>query len=231
MSVDTTNRKDQFTLNKTTATFDFTFRAIPTKPEDIKCLVTTNATDTALTYTTNYTVAVDSSGIGGVVTLVSVASIGLGTLTVYRETTNKQESDYEDYSQFPADTLETDLDIRTMVSQETVETIARCVKVPVSSTITSLETPSPDAGKALIWNATATGLTNSTININDFQSSVTTVQSSATVAINAATLSASSATVSLDAATLSASSATVAASLSSLYLTDSNTIISNQVFN
>ena len=231
MSVDTTNRKDKFTLNGTTSSFDFTFRAIPAQPEDVKCIVTTNSTDTTLTYLTNYTVAVDSSGVGGVVSLISAASIGLGSLTVYRETANVQESDYEDYSQFPADTLETDLDIRTMVSQETSEDIARCVKVPVSSTITSLETPPPEAGKALVWNSTATGLTNSTINIDDLQDSVTICQSSATVALNASTLSSSSATVSLNAATLSASSATVAASLSSLYLTDSNTIISNQVFN
>jgi len=162
MSVDTTARKQSFTLDGVTDTFDFTFRALAAT--DILAIATTGGTDTNLTYTTDYTVALESDGVGGTLTLVSAASTGTGTLTVYRTTTNKQESDYEDYNQFPADTLEEDLDRRTLVSQELSETNNRTVTLAItasSGTSTTLPTPSTD--KIVGWNTAADALENKTI--------------------------------------------------------------------
>ena len=97
MTVESTARKQAFTLNGTTSTLTFTFRALTTAPTDIKVTVTDgDGVDTDLTYTTDYTVTVNSDGVGGVVTLVDPAGTGSGTATVFRETTNKQESDYDD---------------------------------------------------------------------------------------------------------------------------------------
>lgn len=162
MSVDTTTRKASFTLDGTTDTFDFTFRAL--SATDIKCVSTTNSTDTILTYTTNYTVALNSDGVGGTVTLVSAPSTGTGTLTVYRETTDTQESDYEDYNQFPADTLEEDLDRRTLISQELDETIDRTVTLGISSpSVTSTALPTPTADRYIGWDSAGTALENKNI--------------------------------------------------------------------
>lgn len=160
MSVATTARKQQFTLDGATADFTFTFRALTSAPSDIKCMTTTSGTDTIHTYTTDYTVSVNSNGVGGTLSLVDPAGIGLGTLTVYRETTNKQESDYDDYNQFPADTLETDLDIRTLVSQEQDEGLDRTLKLSISTTDVSAELPAPEANKVLSWNDAADALKN-----------------------------------------------------------------------
>ncbi len=160
MTVSTATRKQQFTLDGIEDEFTFTFRALTTAPSDIKCKKTASGVETALTYTTQYTVAINSDGIGGTVTLVNPAAIGSGTLTVYRETTNQQNSDYDDYNQFPADTLETDLDIRTLISQEQGEDKDRSLRLPISVTGVDAELPVPAANKVLGWNAAATGLEN-----------------------------------------------------------------------
>jgi hypothetical protein len=160
MSVESLIRKQQFTLDGIEDEYTFTFRALTSAPEDIKCSVKTAGTTTVLTYTTQYSVSINSDGLGGTITLVSASTIGLGTLTVYRETTNTQESDYDDYNQFPANTLENDLDIRTMVDQEQSETFERTVKLPIESTLTDIVLPEPEAGKALGWNGAGTQLEN-----------------------------------------------------------------------
>lgn len=161
MTVESTDRKQTFSGGQ--ATNDFTFRALTTAPTDIKVKKTLIATgvDTDLTYTTDYTVAVDADGVGGTVTYVTTVSTAY-TTTVYRETTDKQESDYDDYNQFPADTLETDLDRRTMISQEAAENIDRTLKLSITSTVTAstITVPSPVADNLLGWNSTADNLEN-----------------------------------------------------------------------
>lgn len=163
MTVQTTARSQQFVLNGATATFTFTFRALVSAPTDIKCIATVGGVDTTLAYTTQYTVAVNSNGVGGVVTLVSPSSVGSGTLTVYRDTTNTQGSDYDDYNQFPANTLENDLDIRTLVSQEQAESLSRSLSLPITASGVSAELPTPEADKLIGWNAAADGFENKSI--------------------------------------------------------------------
>ncbi len=165
MTVASTARTQRFTLDGVTAAFTFTFRAITANPTDIKCIATISGTDSTLTYTTQYTVSVDTDGVGGTVTLVSPSTIGSGTLTVYRDTTNLQSSDYDDYNNFPADTLETDLDIRTLVSQEQLETINRAIVLPISYSGTASTTlPTPVASQILGWNSSANAIINYVIN-------------------------------------------------------------------
>lgn len=162
MSVDSTTRKQSYDLDGATEDFDFTFRAFTNTPTDIKCIVSTNDTLTALTYRTNYTVSINSDGVGGTVSLISAATIGLGTLIVYRETTNKQESDYDDYDQFPANTLEADIDRRTLISQEVAEEVARCIKLGTDQDpdTVSPTLPAPSADALLGWNSDGTGIEN-----------------------------------------------------------------------
>jgi hypothetical protein len=158
MTVESTDRKQTYAGGQSAHTF--TFRALHDYPEDIKVLKTLISTgaETDLTYTTEYSVAVADDGIGGVVTLNPTVST-LYTVTVYRVTTDKQESDYDDYNQFPADTLEQDFDRRTMISQERAEEVARTVKLPISNT-GDATLPNPVANNILGWNAAADGLEN-----------------------------------------------------------------------
>lgn len=177
MTVATSTRKQQFTLDGVTAAFTFTFRALPGSPTDIKAIKTSGGVDTNLTYTTDFTVSVNSSGVGGTLTLVSASATGTGTLTVYRDTTNTQASDYDNYNQFPANTLETDLDIRTLISQEQKETLDRALTLPISSDGTvSTNLPSPSANQILGWNSGATALENKTPNTSAYLTKATATQ-------------------------------------------------------
>jgi len=187
MSVSSVLRKQQFTLDGIEDNYTFTFRALTSAPEDIKCSVKTAGVTTILTYTTQYSVSINSDGVGGTVTLVSAGTIGLGTLTVYRETTNTQESDYDDYNQFPANTLEEDIDKRTMVDQEQSETFNRCVKLPIESAYTDIILPEPETGKALKWNNAGDNLENSEVSIEDIDSAVAATLASAISAATSAT--------------------------------------------
>lgn len=182
MSVSTTARKQQFVLDGVEDTFTFTFRALTSAPEDIKCKVTASGVETDLTYTTDFTVAINADGVGGTVTLVDPAGVGSGTLTVYRETTNTQESDYDDYNQFPADTLENDLDKRTMVAQESAEALARTAKLPISVTGADPELPVPSANKLIGWNSDGDGLENKTALDTDVQAACEAAQAAAELA-------------------------------------------------
>lgn len=164
MTVSTTARKQNYAGGQSALTF--TFRALINHPEDIKVLVVSSGTETLLTYNSDYTVTISTDGIGGVVHVSPSFSTGY-TYTVYRETENKQESDYDDYNQFPANTLEDDIDRRTLVSQEMEEKIGRSVVLPISSTGSGLTLPEPISGRALKWNDTGDGLENTSMDIED----------------------------------------------------------------
>ena len=126
MSVSSTDRKAFFTLDGVTTDFDFTFPALD--EEDIKGI----ANDTDLTYGVDYTVSLTDTG--GTVTLTTPGSYTAGTLTIYRETTDKQESEYNDYNKFPASTVETDLDRAIMLIQELGEEVDRALKNDITET-------------------------------------------------------------------------------------------------
>jgi len=179
MSADTTTRKVAFS-STAVADYPFTFRALTSAPSDIKVKVTASGTTSALTYTTDYTVAVNSNGVGGTVTLVTTYGTATHIITIYRETTNLQESDYNDYNQFPSNTLETDLDRRTMLAQEMAEDITRCAKLDVSSTITTLALPAPSTGKCWVW--TGNTLRNSTYDIDTQQAAAASESTTAVAA-------------------------------------------------
>jgi hypothetical protein len=219
MTVESTARKQSFAGGQQALTFSF--RALVDSPEDIKVVVVTSGTETLLTYGTQYTVTVSTDGIGGVAYVVPSYSTAY-TYTVYRETTNKQESDYDDYNKFPADTLEEDLDRRTLVDQEQSEDLDRVIKVPISSSLTGLELPAPSASTVIGWNAAADGLAN----YDNAATSVTAATTQATLAgLYASTASTQALTASTQAslAGLYATTASTAATLAGNYATTAST--------
>lgn len=164
MTVESSSRKANFSGGQSVLTFNF--RTLANHPEYIKVLVTSGSTSNLLTYLTDYTVSLDADGVGGTVTVSPTYSTAY-TYTVYRETDDLQESDYDDFNQFPADTLEDDLDRRTLISQERSEDSDRTAKLPISYTGSDLTLPLPQDGYALVWsggqlvNSNLTGATGS----------------------------------------------------------------------
>lgn len=162
MTVESTARKQTYSGGQNSLTF--TFRALKNHPEYIKALKTLIATgvETDLTYGADFTVSLNSDGIGGVVSMTPSVSTAY-TVTVYRSTDDLQESDYDDFNQFPADTVEEDFDRRTLISQEREEEVSRTAKVPISSSITDVVLPSPLDGYALVWSGSGGKIINSNL--------------------------------------------------------------------
>lgn len=118
MTVSSTASTQSFAGTQSSLTF--TFPAIYGHPEEIQVveqLISNPATYSTLAYGSAYTVTINTSGIGGVVH-VSPSFSALYTQIVRRNTTMTQDSDYEDYSQFPAETLEGNLDRLTLICQD-----------------------------------------------------------------------------------------------------------------
>ena len=206
MAVNTTARKQTFILDGVNKSLVFSFNALRSEPTDIKCRNITTSTD--LIYTTDYTVTINTDGSGGVVNLVS-AGIEDEKILVYRETSDKQESVYDDYNQFPADSVEKDFDRRTLKSQELGEAINRAVKADITSSLTgsALTLPSPTAGLALKWGASANTIINSKY---DPDEQVDNASSYATIAQGHSDDADSYSTIATDKATEAGSYSTIA---------------------
>jgi hypothetical protein len=174
MTVETTSRKSTQVMTASVVTYTFSFRALYSTPSDIKCTRTITATnaDTDMTYVTEipspssatdvlkYTVDVNEDGVGGTVTVAWPSTSC--TITIYRETTDTQSSDYEDYNQFPAETVENDFDKRTMKSQEIEEELGRALKYAITAP-TGSSLPVGEADTYLGWDSTGVLIVNKTL--------------------------------------------------------------------
>jgi len=230
MSVDTTNIKQSFVMNGVTTAFTLTLDILESEPTSIKAVVI-NATGTrsTLAYTTDYTVTVNAEGNGGVIKVTDAKSAS-DTLFVYRETSDLQESAYEDYNQFPAATVESDLDRRTMRSQEAKDDLARALKFSVTTTnLTGSTLPTPINGMGLKWSGTDGTLVNTTVPLDSAATLAISAASIAQGAATSASVFAANALASQYAAaseaTIAGSYATIAGTYASLAISAANTAL------
>ena len=121
-------------------TYDFSFDCLLNDPTEelakqaIKAKISDGSNETQLTYGTDYTVALNSDGHGGTIT-VSDARDSSYTIVIYREYDEKQGSDFNDFNAMPAETVEKTLDKLTMITQQLKEEIDRSVKVAMTGDI------------------------------------------------------------------------------------------------
>lgn len=208
MTVTTTTNRVTEQGNGVKVAFDFSYRHTGVA-SDIQVYKVVRATgvETLQTVTTDYTISLNANGIGGTVTYV-VAPLSTEDSLILRSVTIDQQFDIPVASNIPEVQLENAYDKLTMIDQQIQEQIGRSLLLPVGSTVSDIAVPSPVANKALLWNATADALINSTDDFNDIVTDATTqATNAATSASNAAT----SATAASGSATAAASSASAAA--------------------
>lgn len=158
MTVSTSNRSQTFSGGQSVLTFNF--RTLVSHPEYISLAVQSSGTNTILTYGSQYTVSVNSSGVGGTVTVTPTFGTNY-TYVVYRSTAALQSSAYSDFNQFPSSTLENNLDQAIMIIQENSDNVTRSVSLPIGSNPSiSTTLPLPIAGDFIGWDATALLLQN-----------------------------------------------------------------------
>jgi hypothetical protein len=159
MTVSTSARVQTFAGGQSVLTFNF--KTLYAHPEYIKVNVNPvgGGTVVPLVYNVGYSVSVNSDGVGGTVTVSPTYSTAY-TYVVYRLTTALQGSAYSDFNQFPASTLENNLDQLTMIAQEQVEDNSRTVQIPIGSSPSSATLPVGAANTVLGWDGTGTSLQN-----------------------------------------------------------------------
>ena len=207
--------KYRYEGNGATDTFSFPSRVYANT--DLVVQILTRATDAVvetLTISTDYTVTIAANGTASVqVTNVSKIPSSTQDIFIKRSLPKSQSLSLPTGTVFPAKSVETSLDKVTSIIQDQQEELDRAVKVAVTSTLTDLELPAPDAGKALKWKATEDGFENTDVDIDDAiaqtaSDAVTTAANAALTAADVIAAQAAADEAALSAAKLSGTSTT-----------------------
>jgi|GEM_PF-2836862 len=171
--------------------YEFTLdvlRADPT-PEDaqraIKCtVILADESTVELEFDKDYSVSFDDSLRGGTVTVVDPRT-SEDRILIHREYELTQTALFQDFNKAPAETTMGVANKAIMLIQQMTERLERTLTVGIGSNV-DLTLPDPDAGKAIIWNETQTGLVNSRTNVDELEGNVIEAVQAANMAVNSA---------------------------------------------
>lgn len=166
MSVATTNNRVEATGNGATTAFPVSF--VFNDDTDLKVY----QDGTLKTLTTHYTVS-GGDGFTGTVTFL-VAPTNGQAIIILRDPPKTQATSFRNQGRFFAEVHEAAFDKLTMLIQRVSDLMGRAAVLPdtVASTVDPT-LPTPSAGKAILWNATADGLENSTDTFNNIVTDAT----------------------------------------------------------
>jgi hypothetical protein len=121
----------------------------------------TDGTINTLVLDTDYNIADDQLEVeaGGTAVLTS-AGEAVEKYTALLDPTVERETDFNQAGDFFAETLNRELDLITQMLQAMKRDLGKSARLPLDSLLTDLYLPTPEAGKALVWNAGEDGLTN-----------------------------------------------------------------------
>ncbi|MBR9970805.1 hypothetical protein [Magnetospirillum sulfuroxidans] len=165
-----------YTANGTQAAFTYPFAIF--KAADLEVYLD------GVKQVSGFTVAGAGSSSGGTATFAAAPAAAV-QVTLRRQIAIARTSDYQADGIIRAKTLNDELDYQVAAIQQVAEDASRAIKrSATSASIADLTLPDPVAGKAIGWNADATGLTNDPA---DFAGTVATVMAQAGIATTAAT--------------------------------------------
>lgn len=221
MTVENTSNRIQEAGNGVKVAFTFDFEIFLITDIIVYKVTISSGVSTLQVLNTDYTADINTVTDGGTVTYTS-APLSTEESLIIREVPLTQSTSYPVESNLPEKTFENSLDKLTMETQQLQEQLDRSIKLPVSSDVTDISLPIPEAGKALKWNTGEDGFENSTydpdeqatlaaISASDAASSESAAASSAGSASSSVSASASSANASANSAVDAADSAEEAA--------------------
>jgi len=196
----------QYVADGTSTDYEFPFAIFTSDDLDVYL-------DDTLQSTTTYTVNGIRHSDGGTVSFDTAPAIDT-VITIVRNLTIERTTDFQEGGALRADVLNDELDYQIACQQQIAENLNRSfVLAPyANSDDVDLNLPPPDAGKAIVWNSSGTGLENSSVTINTWGPILTGYKQSAETAAATATSAASTATAAASSAASSASSAADAVS-------------------
>jgi len=139
MTVVSETKKNQYNCDGEQVVFPYTFFILK-KAHIQVVLCDPDGAETVLEITTQYEVSGAGNPEGGNVTTQAVYEEGY-TLTLVRDVTSTQETDYIEHDMFPASSHERALDKLTMIVQELEEKVDRAIKVPVTDVTPDVKIP------------------------------------------------------------------------------------------
>jgi len=164
--------KFRYQGNAVTDTFAYSARVFATA--DIAVDIITRATDalveTLVLASGHYTVTIAANGTASIVVAAGKIPSGTQDILVRRAVARAQSEVLPTGTVFPTQAVESALDKLTVISQDIQEEVGRAIKLPVTSSLTSVVLPNPGADRVIGWNATATELENKTPNTSAYLS-------------------------------------------------------------
>jgi hypothetical protein len=129
----------------------------------LQILRTRSGTTTTLVLNTDYTIADGEleQEAGGTAVLNSGAAVN-DIYTLLLNVPEARTTDFNNAGDFKAETLNRELDLQTQMMQQLRRDVDKSATLPDTSTLTSLELPTPTASSLIGWNSAADGLTNYT---------------------------------------------------------------------
>ena len=206
--------KKQYVADGTTTIYEFPFAIF--SADDIEVYL-----DDTKQPDTSYTVTGIRDSSGGAVTFATAPETGV-LITIMRHLSIERLSDFQEGGALRADTLNDELDYQIACQQQIAENLNRSMVLPpyAVDTNVNLTLPTPSAGKTIVWNADGTNLENSTVAINDLESTLRGYKETAESAASTATSKATIASDKADIATTQADIATAKAEEATVTLTN-----------
>lgn len=199
MAISSSTSRNQYTANGSNTTFAYSFKVFDDDDLDVY------VDNTLKSKTTDYSVTGVGNASGGNI-IFTTAPANATIVTIVRDEPFVQEIEYVEGDDFPAAAHEEGLDRSLLRDLTLKETLDRALTIPVTSSLTTIELPEPEANTLLGWNGDATELVNVTLNpvttgntsIAGTLSATGAVTFSTTLSAGATTLGATSITGGLD---------------------------------
>ena len=179
--------------NGTKLDFDFTFKIFAASDLVVGKVLRSTDVETPMVLNVDYTVVINTVTEGGTVYYTS-APTTLQDSFIRRLMDITQEADIPTNNLFREVQIENAFDKGTMIDQQQQVEIDRSIKIGETVLIDPI-LPTPDPGKALLWNPTGDALINSTDNFNDIQTAAAASAAAAAVSEGNAAVSAAAAAV------------------------------------
>jgi hypothetical protein len=203
-----TNNRTRLAMSGTT--YDFDFR-IDSEDELVVYGIDSDGVSTELT--TGFTVSFSAADEEGTVTF-SIEPTDYAEILMLRDKAYTQSTDIPIRGGFDESVIEGALDSIVIQIQQLKELIYFCVKQDPTAVAVNVTLPTPEDGKALVWDGTTGTLANSTIDLSALEADIAAVDAAVTAAQLAET-NAETAETNAEAAQLAAEAAAAAFTLAS----------------
>ena len=158
MTIASIKSTDSFEGNGSTAEYQIDFMFL--RDEDVEVVLRDETgAENVLEDGTDYQLTGAGEPTGGACRMTVPPATGQ-SLHIRRDPAIVQETDYLENDAFPAASHEAALDYLTMICQALSERLDRSICFRVSSAVTGVHLPEPDADRVLAWNATGDDLEN-----------------------------------------------------------------------